>query len=204
MATITTTADDRHHHELRQPQTQHPWHGHRDRRHRDLRDLLRGALHLHSPHRLQAGRRGEPAGVLLAVELRPVRQPGAGVRGPGLPDDHRLHQQRDPHRGQRRRDGHLQRHGRLRLAAPSQSAQPADQRPDPGRPDRAARHRAHHLGPAGPRPVQDHARPDPDRDRLRASVLHPVVPRLHVDGAHGSSTRPPWWTEPDPSRSSSG
>ena len=44
---------------------------------------------------------------------------------------------------------------------------PRDQRPDPGRPDRAARHRAHHLGPAGSRSVQDHARPDPDRDRLR-------------------------------------
>ena len=91
-----------------------------------------------------------PARVLLAVELRPVRQPGAGVRRPRLPDGHRLHQQRDPHRGQRRRDGHLQRHGRLRLAAPSQSAQPRDQRPDPGRADRAARHRAHHLGAAGP------------------------------------------------------
>ncbi len=33
------------------------------------------------------------------------------------------------------------------------------------------------------RSVQDHARTDPDRDRLRASVLHPAVPRLHVDGA---------------------
>ena len=50
---------------------------------------------------------------------------GAGVRGPRLPDGHRLHQQRDPHRGQRRRPGHLQRDGGLRLAAPGQSAQPA-------------------------------------------------------------------------------
>ena len=39
--------------------------------------------------------------------------------------------------------------GRLRLAAPCQPAQPGDQHPGAGRPDRAARRRAHHLGPAG-------------------------------------------------------
>ncbi len=94
--------------------------------------------------------------------------------------------------------------GRLRLAAPSQSAQPGDQHPDPGRPDRAARHRAHHLGAAGSGSVQDHARSDPDRDRLRTSVLHPAVPRLHRRRCRGSWTRPPWSTGPDRSRSSSG
>ena len=99
-----------------------------------------------------------------------------------LPDGHRLHQQRDPHCGERRRHGHLQRHGRLRLAAPSQSAGPGDQHADPGRPDRAARNRAHHLGPAGPGSLQDHAGSDIDRDRLWPSLLHIAVPRLHVDG----------------------
>ena len=147
---------------------------------------------------------GEPAAVHLASALRPARQPRRGLGSTRLSDGHRLHQQHNSHCGQRRRPGHLQRDGRLHLAAPSQPAEPGGQHPGAGRPDRATRHRSHHLGPADAGPVQNHARSDPDRDRLRTAVLHLAVPRLHRRRCHGSWTRPPWSTGPDPSRSSSG
>ena len=82
--------------------------------------------------------------------------------------------------------------------------EPGDQHLGAGRTDRAARHRAHDLGAAERRAVQNHARSDPHRDRLRTPVLHPAVPRLHRGASPGSWTRPPWSTEPDLCRSSSG
>ena len=123
------------------------------------------------------------AGVLLAENFVLFDNLAAGFRRPRLPDGHRLHQQRDPDRGQRRRPGHLQCHGRLHLAAPCQ-------------PTRARSINVLVLAglivpPAivptiwvlqKVGPVQDHARPDLHRDRLRAAVLHPAVPRLPLHG----------------------
>ena len=183
---------------------EHPRHGHRNRRHRAP------AIFFLVPFAfifLIASKTVTQANLLQFSWPQPfvlLDNLGAGLRSARLPDDHRLHQQLHPHRGQRRRSGPLQRDGRLRLAAPGQPARPGRQHPGAGRPDRAPRRRSHHLGAAEGWAVQDHARSDLRRDRLRTAVLHPAVPRLHVLGARGNWTKPPWWTGPDPCRSSSG
>ena len=58
------------------------WSDHRRDRHRGHRRLLPDPVPVHLRHRVQGPRRGQPAGVLLAEELRPVRQPGPGVLRP--------------------------------------------------------------------------------------------------------------------------
>ena len=75
--------------------------------------------------------------------------------------------------------GRPRRDGRLRLQRRPGPTGAGRQRPGAGRADHPARRRADHLGAAEAGPVQDAARPDPDRDRLRAVVLHPAVPGLH-------------------------
>jgi hypothetical protein len=50
--------------------------------------------------------------------------------------------------------------------------------PPRGRPD--------DLGAAGVGPVQDHAGHDPDRGDVRAVVLHPAVPRVHLHHSPGA------------------
>ncbi len=88
------------------------------------RGLLRRSIPVHLPHRLQ--RPGESALLEFSWPKKFVLfdNIAAGIRGPRLPDGHRLHQQRDPHRGQRRRPGDPQRNGRLRLATPARSTRP--------------------------------------------------------------------------------
>ena len=134
---------------------------------------------------------GEPAAVLLAPALRTAGQPGSGRLGPRLRDDHRLHQQHHPDRRQRCRSWSSSARWSPTSAAPSQLAQPVGQHPGAGRTDRPARGRADNLGAAEAGPVQDHARPDPDRDRLRAAfcillfrAFIATVPRGAGRGGH--------------------
>ena len=168
--------------------------------------LLPGAVRLHLSHRLPRRRRSQPC--LQFTWPQPFAlfdNLVAGPLGARLPDGHRVHQQRHPHRRSasplmvifsamvayvwQRRAARL--NGVISLLVLAG-------------PDRATRRRSHHLGAAEGRPVQDHARSDPDRDRLRAAVLHPAIPSLHGHGAAGTRTRPPSWTEPSRCRSSSG
>ena len=92
---------------------------------------------------------------------------------------HGLHQLDHPDRRQRNPAGDLRRHGRLRAAAPAVALDAGRQLPGARRPDHPAGSRPDDLGAAGPQPVQDPARPDPDRGRLRA-VVHVLLFRAFV------------------------
>ena len=75
----------------------------------------------------------------------------------------RLHQQHHADRVQRGDHGRPRGDGRATCCSAQVPLEPADQLPGAGRADRAAGRRADHLGAAGPRPVQEDARHDPDQ-----------------------------------------